>query len=260
MCGRAKRCFTLIELLTVIAIMTLLMSMLTPSLSRARAQAKATACAARLHDMGTAIWAYTNDSDGELPAAEFRPDGFTKWGWAELLGEQLYRHKPPLEPDVSFPVMRNAHGVGSGYFHYFNCPWLGKEEDHTGHYRVYLPAWSYRSVVRDSLGRIDPNSAGDPNKPSTLESVPPHLPLLGDARTGVTGDPTSYIAGGEAAPGPEGRATFDDRHYGRLNLLYPDGHVELAPYQENNLSNFFNRLSRDWDLNGVEEKPDPNAP
>ncbi len=249
--------FTLIELLTVVAIISLLISILTPSLSRARDQSKATACGARLHDMATALNVYANDHGGSLPPAEFyTKEPNCKFGWCEVLAEQLYRQKPPAEPNGYFPVQNNYQGVGGNYFYYFNCPGLGKEENHTGHYRVYLPAWCYGSFQRDAQGRIDPNHAGDPTKPAGLDAVPPQLPILGDAKRGVKGEPTSYVYGGEAAPGADGRATFDDRHYGRANMLYHDGHVELTPYLDND-RNLFIRLNYDWDLDGV---ADANSP
>jgi prepilin-type N-terminal cleavage/methylation domain-containing protein/prepilin-type processing-associated H-X9-DG protein len=247
------KAFTLIELLTVVAIISLLISILTPSLSRARAQAKATACAARLHEMGISTHIYVNDSGGVLPVAEYDPEGdCDKWGWAELLGQQNYRYKPPSEPNKPFPVQRNTDDCGRFMFYYFNCPALGKEADHTGHFRVYLPAWSYGSFQRDSQRKI--TVGADPKKSPVLDTISPQLPLLGDARRGVTGEASSYIAGGEAIA-PDGTACFDDRHYGRTNLLYPDGHAELVPFDPNNPDNYFYKLNEDWDLDGVKDAP-----
>jgi len=57
----ARPAFTLIELMVVVAIVALLVSMLLPSLSQARQQAKAIKCAANLKMVGTAVATYTTE-------------------------------------------------------------------------------------------------------------------------------------------------------------------------------------------------------
>ncbi len=64
--GRRKA-FTLIELLVVVAIIALLISILLPSLSRARAQARTSVCASRITQVAKSILLYADDYDEGLP-------------------------------------------------------------------------------------------------------------------------------------------------------------------------------------------------
>ena len=61
------RGFTLIELLVVVAIIALLVSILLPSLQRAREQAMMAPCAANLHQLGIGLTMYTEDNRYRLP-------------------------------------------------------------------------------------------------------------------------------------------------------------------------------------------------
>lgn len=64
---RKRGAFTLIELLVVIAIIALLVSILLPSLNRAKELAKRAACATRLHGLGQGVHLYANSYGGMLP-------------------------------------------------------------------------------------------------------------------------------------------------------------------------------------------------
>ena len=65
--GRRGWGFTLIELLVVVAIIAMLIAILLPSLSRARAKARDSVCQSNLRQLGLATTYYAQDCDGRLP-------------------------------------------------------------------------------------------------------------------------------------------------------------------------------------------------
>jgi prepilin-type N-terminal cleavage/methylation domain-containing protein len=62
-----RRAFTLIELLVTVGIISILMGVLLPALSRARAAARMVSCQNNLRQLMTAVIVYANDSKGSLP-------------------------------------------------------------------------------------------------------------------------------------------------------------------------------------------------
>jgi prepilin-type N-terminal cleavage/methylation domain-containing protein len=64
---RRQNAFTLIELLAVIAVIALLLSILMPSLQKARKMAQSTVCQANVKQWGLIFRFYANDNEGKLP-------------------------------------------------------------------------------------------------------------------------------------------------------------------------------------------------
>lgn len=74
--NRLYKAFTLIELLVVIAIIGLLMSVVVPSLNRARERARQVVCASQQRQQGYGFGMYANDNPGEIPKHCFwAPEG-----------------------------------------------------------------------------------------------------------------------------------------------------------------------------------------
>jgi prepilin-type N-terminal cleavage/methylation domain-containing protein len=67
-----KKAFTLIELLVVVAIIALLISILLPSLSRAREITKRAVCASNIRGIGQATKVYSNDNADWYPTCLFK--------------------------------------------------------------------------------------------------------------------------------------------------------------------------------------------
>jgi len=84
--------FTLIELLVVVAIIALLISILLPSLSRARASAKAVKCAANLASVGKSVHTYLAESKSKFPRSYDYLDSDGNIVYTPSGGEGGYQH------------------------------------------------------------------------------------------------------------------------------------------------------------------------
>ncbi len=80
--NQRDRGFTLIELLVVISVIALLMGILLPALSKARASAKSTVCISNLHSWALVFGMYSSDYDGKW--SQWPSDYTTGW-WMVLL-------------------------------------------------------------------------------------------------------------------------------------------------------------------------------
>lgn len=70
---RCNSAFSLVELLVVVTILAVLIAILLPALSGVRRQAKRTACASNLRQVGVAMREYLNDTNDRLPYASLLP-------------------------------------------------------------------------------------------------------------------------------------------------------------------------------------------
>lgn len=110
--GTLERGFTLVELLVVIGIIALLISILLPSLGRARESANTIKCSSNLRSIGQGFAAYAAENRGYLPAA------YENTGWRIANGVQTPTNGVAGYTHWSYFI----YGTGSTPAGAFECP------------------------------------------------------------------------------------------------------------------------------------------
>lgn len=243
---QAARAFTLTELLVVIGIIALLLALLMPALSAARSQAMTTRCAANLGDIGRALHQYAGDYKGKIPRGYYYFP-FYQFGyilWAEALSP--YVGHPVVVADTSparDPVMAEEFRQIGVY----QCPVFPNEEqalDYVVNSWIAGGGDDGASILITKLRRsselvylTEANANRAPDRfPFHDVWDPAHLPVKGD---------------GSRPPDP--RVLSDERHRGRINLLFLDGHVETRPYRALKPQDFDPK----WDQTPTFANPNP---
>ena len=232
--GPARRAFTLVELLVVVAVLALLVAMLLPALARAKRLAARTYCQAHLKQWGVAFEMYAMAHGGLYPHCDGldRDNGpADEFGWVDvlppLIGQKPWRdHGPWGKP-----------GVGT----FFQCrsAKLAPESQYLYHPRRN----GFFSYAMNSCLELDENCWRAPGDggvamPSFLQTEwivrPQQVVLLFDQllqpKLGYDGMLTYRNAGKYCGSYPK---AFSARHAlagGRLggSLLLCDYHVEFA--------------------------------
>ncbi len=230
-----RKGFTLIELLVVIAIIALLMSILMPTLGKARKMTKASMCMSNLKQWGSFFAMYTDDFDGKFMGGLTGVNNF--WGdssWWYVL-KPYYKDRKLLCCPMANNPRKMAH-LGNGSYGTWGPVWF--PDNFYGSYGIN--EWVCNPVAKKGQTLESGNA-----KPYTAEKYwrstnvkgQSSIPLLADAWWDQAwAEPFDWIPtypGEWEAVGGDDMAHFVVwRHDGYINMLFMDYTVRKLPLKE----------------------------
>lgn len=253
--------FTLIELLVTIAILTLLIGILLPSLRGARASAKNMLCLTRMGELSKGFQMYTDDHRDVFP-----PSRMPQWAddprsddnlfdvgnglkfrprWPAIIGVYVgaIPFADPARREVRQPYVHETYHCPTApdwtdernYAYGYNYQFLGNTRQRNDEfiqfpvYRTRMKAAGQLVIFADCMG----TAAGfTPRERRVYNPAGTQQAEFGNH--GYTLDPPRLTVESDRGTGDDSsrRSAVDPRHSGRANVVFADGHGEAQRDEE----------------------------
>jgi len=273
MCGKEKRFgFTLIEVLVVVAITSLLVAVMLPTVLRARAHARSSTCKSNCFQLGKGMTMYIQQSncfpahqwrlkDFVPPGHDFKkhPHSWDRVRWFDAMADMLSGYDVQTcaaVPDWHAGRRNNSYG--------YNYKYLGSTRNSETGPKAPWENFPVRSVRSPSLTLAFGDSDGTgwryPHENGYIDENGMYIDVKNQymfGNHGYTLDPTfipkyseTTTSGGDLEPYAWHwyRTYISTRHMGGSNFCFADGHVEFLKPEEIYVDN------RYWNGYGREER------
>ncbi len=261
------RGFTLIELLVVIAIIALLISILLPSLSRARELSKRLVCQSNIKGIGTSAKIYANDNNEKWMIPPFSKEILTndeRVAYTEQIGEDRewpsYSRDPGASTQLSttrayWMLVRSGDVTPKQFL----CPSSGDEVDPTENIDFYYDFTDWENV---SYGYQVPFGPRDTQPREGMDNRQPLAADKGPFYRSNSGNPdwNTGEGGREVCldDSPKNWRNFNSPNHGGSgngegqNVLFADGHAsfERTPAIGIDHDNIYTLMTDEWSLDG----------
>lgn len=251
------RAFTLIELLTVIAIIAILAAMLFPAINGAMGKANATRCMANLRQWGSGLTLYLSDNEGIFPE-----QGTGAGGQADALAPNAWFNViPPYVGQLTMATLWTNRAIPRPRDKsLFICaaspadiaPAAGRPRDYYCSYSVNL----WLEARNRGCGASGQSSFGKLLRLSQLKNAAV-FPVIADNPPGIGANGQfGYLYAWTHANYMGFPAKGDAfRHNGSANIVFGDGHA--ASFKKSAI--YVSGMNDYWNYGGIQWNPDnPN--
>jgi prepilin-type processing-associated H-X9-DG protein/prepilin-type N-terminal cleavage/methylation domain-containing protein len=195
--------FSLVELLVVIAVITLLAGLLMPALGRAKQSARGIQCTSQMRQIGLAVRLYAEENDDLFPRSQHSAFTHGQFPWGRAIAGQVG------QPLGSWTNLLNG---------LYRCPCDRRKTP-----------WSYGQNVYFELDPASDDYTGSPQTWRRMAAVPLPSATIVHAENDTAAD---HIMPHFWQSAPDAAEVAQNRHRNKSNYSFVDGHAEALEFSK----------------------------